>query len=220
MSSPPIVAEPTVTKPTVTKPAIAEPTVAEPNVIDPTVADPTVYPSTVLRPSYDSPAWLHFSPEDFIPILPQRPPSNGYPSLPPNSRTWVPAYLPRYTSWSHILWINIIGFVQDIHCMMLLGEYSNNITINESTFNIGFLNFAVSLQRTCQLRGAFVPGRRLVEAAWVARMSTYAIREYSASVMEHLNECCGRPSVTRSTNIGWEWVIDTLVSTLRAISMV
>lgn len=177
-----------------------------PTITEPTAAEPTVSPFAIFSPSSPAPSWLGVSPEDFIPFLPPQPLPEGSPSLPPNSRTWVPAHLPRDTSWSPILWLYIIGFVQDIHCMMLLGEYSKNITISEYTFNVGFLNFAKSLQRVCQLRGAFVPGRRLVEAAWVARMSTYAIKECSASVVEHLNECLWQVCINENL-IRWRYLL-------------
>jgi len=72
---------------------------------------------------------------------------------------------------------------------MLLGQYSANSNIHENTFNVGFLDFAASLHHVCEIRGGFIPGRRLVKAAWVARMSTYVIKQHSAWGMVCLNEC-------------------------------
>ncbi|ESZ90292.1 hypothetical protein SBOR_9321 [Sclerotinia borealis F-4128] len=165
---------------------VTEPT--EPTVSPPADSPPAVSSCTFTTPPSLLTPFFQLSPELTISLFPPSPPA-GSPSLPPDSRTWVPANFSRDTSWTPAIWIRIIGFVQDIHCMMLLGPFSGDSNIHENVFNVGFLNFARSFQHICQIRGAFVPGRRLVEAAWVARMSTYIIKQYSVSGMESLNEC-------------------------------
>lgn len=143
-----------------TTPPVTEPTAAKSTAADtateeisktwtPITTESTAAWITITKPNV-SPFALH---SFHLPIRllteESDPPTGESSSMPSNPRTWVPVHLPENASWTPDLWIQIIGLMQDLHLLMLLGPFSANSNIFEYAFKSGFLSFAISLKAVC-----------------------------------------------------------------------